>query len=1020
MKIKHPLQIVLNEETVTLGEITNSPGDILTINESGSISRRTTSEILADTSADTRYMVVVSHGSTASTARPAGATAVYWVGSVAPENAESQDIWIDTANQGHLEDFSDVTITDISTGEILVWDGDEWVNNTLSEAGIASASHNHDDVYYTETEVDTLLSGKASSSHSHDISDVTGLQTALDGKADDIHSHDIADVTGLQAALDGKAASSHVHDASAITTGTLDNARLPSEISGKSFTTLQYLTTGATEPTNTKLDIKRSSVNESGPVGHSVAKFELSVNQTVTAAPYYNVINATMRATPSDGITINSPDGNHSVMSSSLIFNGAGTLSAVANIATGGNLYGSGTIGSWLGIRIRPPRQTGENVTSTIDTAYGLYIQDLIGTPGITQGRAIWQVGTNDINYLSGKTGIGNNNPSEILDVYGNIAVSGTVDGVDISAFKSTFDNHDHNDIYYTESEVDTLLSGKASVSHSHAIADVTGLQTALDGKAATSHTHDAGDVTSGTFAIARIPTGATSSTVALGNHNHTLDSLSNVTITANSDGEVLRWNGSAWVNNTLAEAGIAAASHDHDNVYYTETEIDALLEGYAELEHTHAASDITSGTFDIARLPTGTTSSTVSLGNHNHTLDSLSNVTITSNSSNEILQWNGSAWINRTLSEAGIAASSHTHSASDITSGTLNIARIPTGSTSSTVSLGNHSHTLDSLSNVTITSNTAGEILQWNGSAWINRTLEEAGITGGGEHDHDDRYYTKTESEALFIQVVEHGSTANTERPADATVVYWYGSVEPENKAPGDIWFDSDADPLDFAYQNQNNTFSGDNLFSGDNDFVGGFTLVDFLDISDSILMYGRTSIIGYNTAETDDYTLMRVNSSDELLIGNTDGFPLVLRSTVDPTVVVSSNDPETVLHTGNHEEVIVVCLSDETSDLETGDDVVRFRMPFAMEITEVRASVSDAPTGSVITIDIKEDNSTIFSTKLTIDASEKTSTTAATPYVLSDTTLADDAEISFDIDTVGSTNPGKGLKVTLKGYQI
>ena len=36
---------------------------------------------------------------------------------------------------------------------------------------------------------------------------------------------------------------------------------------------------------------------------------------------------------------------------------------------------------------------------------------------------------------------------------------------------------------------------------------------------------------------------------------------------------------------------------------------------------------------------------------------------------------------------------SSHTHSASDITSGTLALARIPTGTTSTTVALGNHTH---------------------------------------------------------------------------------------------------------------------------------------------------------------------------------------------------------------------------------------------------------------------------------------------------------------------------------------
>jgi hypothetical protein len=68
---------------------------------------------------------------------------------------------------------------------------------------------------------------------------------------------------------------------------------------------------------------------------------------------------------------------------------------------------------------------------------------------------------------------------------------------------------------------------------------------------------------------------------------------------------------------------------------------------------------------------------------------------------------------------------------------------------------------------------------------------------------------------------------------------------------------------------------------------------------------------------------------------------------------------------------------------------------------------------------VDINEGGNSILSTKLSIDAGEKTSTTAATPAVISDSSLAEDAEISFDIDAVGSTTPGKGLKVTLKGYR-
>jgi len=108
---------------------------------------------------------------------------------------------------------------------------------------------------------------------------------------------------------------------------------------------------------------------------------------------------------------------------------------------------------------------------------------------------------------------------------------------------------------------------------------------------------------------------------------------------------------------------------------------------------------------------------------------------------------------------------------------------------------------------------------------------------------------------------------------------------------------------------------------------------------------------------------------------------------------------------------------LSDETTDLTTGTAKLTFRMPFAMTLTDVRANVTTAPTGSVLTVDINEGGTTILSTKLTIDATEKTSTTAATALVISDSVLADDAEITVDIDTVGSTVAGKGLKIWLIG---
>jgi hypothetical protein len=116
---------------------------------------------------------------------------------------------------------------------------------------------------------------------------------------------------------------------------------------------------------------------------------------------------------------------------------------------------------------------------------------------------------------------------------------------------------------------------------------------------------------------------------------------------------------------------------------------------------------------------------------------------------------------------------------------------------------------------------------------------------------------------------------------------------------------------------------------------------------------------------------------------------------------------------------ESFIIACSDDSTAITTGTAKATFRMPYAFTVTDVRASVNTAPTGSTILIDINEAGTTILSTKLMIDAGEKTSTTAATPYVISDASLADDAEITIDFDQVGSTIAGKGVKVILIGHR-
>lgn len=118
-------------------------------------------------------------------------------------------------------------------------------------------------------------------------------------------------------------------------------------------------------------------------------------------------------------------------------------------------------------------------------------------------------------------------------------------------------------------------------------------------------------------------------------------------------------------------------------------------------------------------------------------------------------------------------------------------------------------------------------------------------------------------------------------------------------------------------------------------------------------------------------------------------------------------------------HTEAFIAAASDETTALTTGTAKVTFRMPYAFTITGIRLSASTAPTGAALIVDIKEAGVSLFSTLPRIDAGSTTSVGSATPYVITDTSLADNAVITIDITQIGSTIAGAGLKVYIIGHQ-
>tara|TARA_R110000764_G_scaffold148519_1_gene236378 strand:- start:325 stop:897 length:573 start_codon:yes stop_codon:yes gene_type:complete len=118
------------------------------------------------------------------------------------------------------------------------------------------------------------------------------------------------------------------------------------------------------------------------------------------------------------------------------------------------------------------------------------------------------------------------------------------------------------------------------------------------------------------------------------------------------------------------------------------------------------------------------------------------------------------------------------------------------------------------------------------------------------------------------------------------------------------------------------------------------------------------------------------------------------------------------------------IVAASDESTALTTGTAKISFRMPYAFTLTAgaggIRASCNQAPTGAILTVDVNEAGTTIMNNvnKLQIAIGSTTSVGGVAP-VLTDVDLADNALMTVDIDQIGSTNAGTGLKVTLIGVK-
>lgn len=200
----------------------------------------------------------------------------------------------------------------------------------------------------------------------------------------------------------------------------------------------------------------------------------------------------------------------------------------------------------------------------------------------------------------------------------------------------------------------------------------------------------------------------------------------------------------------------------------------------------------------------------------------------------------------------------------------------------------------------------------------------------------------------------------------------------------------------------------------------LGTFTGSTISDNTDLATALQELETQAEASAGTGDITASGLTMSTARILGRTTASTgAVEEITAGTGLTLSAGDlsvNQAALTSVKPTEHLILACSDESTAIDATGTKLTFRMPYAFTLSAVRASVNSACTTGTFTVDINEGGTTILSTKLTIDATEKTSTTAAAAAVISDSALADDAEITIDVDDVGDST-ATGLKVTLIG---
>lgn len=317
--------------------------------------------------------------------------------------------------------------------------------------GKAAAGHTHDDRYYTETEMNTKLAGKANSSHSHGAGDISSVNASA-----------IQGVIGLD------------H----LPAGALERCKIVKDDTARFALTKTAVQTGDTV-----------KVTDTGKMYFIVDDSKLS-----TEAGYEVYTAGSATSVPWSGVT-----GKPSTFTPSAHKHTRSEITDFPTSMPASDVY------AWAKAASKPSYTKAEvglgNVDNTADANKSVKYANSAGSAIKLQtykkGSTTETYGTD---YLLFAQWEDDSNVRFKVDNYtvkvnyaDNAGIANSASSVDWSGVQnkpSTFTPSAHTHTIANVTGLQDALNGKAASSHTHTIANVTGLQSALDGKASSGHTH--------------------------------------------------------------------------------------------------------------------------------------------------------------------------------------------------------------------------------------------------------------------------------------------------------------------------------------------------------------------------------------------------------------------------------------------------------------------------------------------------------------------------------------------------